>query len=110
MKKTINLYDFREAFRTMGRKDNFTYNGLEVLFDYLEEIEQGSGEEMELDVIGLCCDFAEATLFEIADTYSIDLSEAEDDTEKHGIVREWLEENGAYVGDTEDTLVYYSNF
>ena len=31
-----NVYQFREAFRLAGRSDQFSYEGLEVLFDYLE--------------------------------------------------------------------------
>lgn len=29
------------------------------MFDYLEEYEKDTGEEIELDVVALCCDFAE---------------------------------------------------
>jgi hypothetical protein len=58
MKTTINAYDFRNAFMAL-RPDNFTYAGLTALFDYLEDRESDTGEELELDVIALCCDFAE---------------------------------------------------
>ena len=59
MKKTINIYDFREAFRKAGRGDQFTYDGLTALFEYIEDYEEGTGEEIELDVIGLCCEYTE---------------------------------------------------
>ena len=59
MKKTINIYDFREAFHKAGRGDQFTYDGLTALFEYIEDYEEGTGEETELDVIGLCCDYTE---------------------------------------------------
>jgi len=112
MKTTVNVYDFRDAFYRMGRGDQFSYEGLRVLFDYLEEIELGGTEEMELDVIGLCCDFAESTARDIADDYSIDLSESEglDDDEIEGaiksIVIEYLEDEGVFVGDTLDSIIY----
>ena len=48
-----------DAFQNMNREDNFTYTGLSALFDYLEECEDSTGEELELDVIALCCDFTE---------------------------------------------------
>ena len=38
MFQTINLYQFRDAFQRMDRK-NFSYEGLEVLFDFFEEVE-----------------------------------------------------------------------
>ena len=37
MKQTINLYDFRRAFETT-RPDNFSYEGLGILFEALEEL------------------------------------------------------------------------
>lgn len=59
MKKTISSYDFERAFLDMNREANFTYAGRKALFDYLEELEEDTGEEMELDVIAICCDFTE---------------------------------------------------
>lgn len=58
MKKTINFYDFSDAFRKADRS-NFTYSGLRALFEDLEEYEESTGEEVELDVIALCCEYAE---------------------------------------------------
>lgn len=59
MKKTLNYYDFRTEFRTYGREDQFSRQGLKALFEYLEDLEQDCGEEIELDVIGLCCEYVE---------------------------------------------------
>ena len=59
MKQTIGLSQFCDAFRDMGRSDNFTHAGKCALFDYLEALEDDIGEEIELDVIGLCCEFTE---------------------------------------------------
>lgn len=60
MKQTISFSQFHDAFKLWETyKDNFTYNGLHALFDYLEEYEQSTGEEVELDVVALCCDYAE---------------------------------------------------
>lgn len=58
MKKTISKYDFTQQFINI-RPDNFSYNGLNALFDYLEEYEECTGAEIELDVIAICCDFTE---------------------------------------------------
>lgn len=59
MKTSVNVYQFRDAFHAMGRKDQFSYAALGALFSYLEELESDLGEEIELDVIALCCDYAE---------------------------------------------------
>lgn len=70
MKTTINQIQFRDAFYTMDRGNNFSFNGLNALFDYLEEYEESTGEEVELDVIALCCDYTEyKDLQEIIDNY-----------------------------------------
>ena len=56
--QTVNLYQFRDAFQSI-RPDNFSYQGLEALFDYLEQLSDDTGEPIELDVIAICCDFSE---------------------------------------------------
>ena len=58
MKQTINKGQFMSAFSAV-RPDNFSYKGLEALFDWCEDLEDDTGEEIELDVIGFCCDFSE---------------------------------------------------
>ena len=59
MKQSINNYQFHRAFERMDRGDQFSYEGLNALFDYLEQYEDDTGEQVELDVIGLCCDYME---------------------------------------------------
>jgi hypothetical protein len=78
---TVNLYDFREAFRTT-RPENFSYDGLAALFDYLEQLEEDLGEPMELDVIALCCDYTEyESLAEYQENYGdITMTDIEDVT------------------------------
>ena len=58
MKQTINEYQFKRAFETT-RPNYFSYEGLTALYEYLKEYEEGTGEEVELDVVGLCCDYTE---------------------------------------------------
>ncbi len=100
MKTTVSVYDFRDAFQRAGRQTHFSYDGLAILFDYLEEYEAGTGEEMELDVIALCCDFAEDDPRSIAENYGID-NKGMDDDETADAVRDYLENEGAYIGATE---------
>ena len=59
MKQTINFYNFSDAFRKAGRADQFTYEGQRAIFDYLEEYEDSTGEEVELDVVAICCEYME---------------------------------------------------
>jgi len=79
MKTTVNLTEFRRAFIEYGRVDNFTYEGLEALFQWVEEYEDSTGEEMELDVIAFCCDFTEyESLEQFQRNYSEDYETLED--------------------------------
>ena len=59
MKRNVTEHDFTEAFRDYGRNDQFSYEGLKALYEWFEEYEEDTGEEIELDVIGICCDFSE---------------------------------------------------
>jgi hypothetical protein len=64
MKMTVDFGTFQERFDIMSRKDQFSSNGLRALFDYLEDLENDLGEEIEVDVIALCCDYVEYESFE----------------------------------------------
>ena len=64
MKDTINKDQFISWFRSSDTyKNNFSYEGLSALFDYLEEMEESTGEELEFDPVALCCEFEEYDTF-----------------------------------------------
>jgi hypothetical protein len=88
MKQTINVSQFRDAFQNMNRKENFSYAGLGALFDYLEELEEGTGQEVELDVIALCCEYSEyESLEEFQKAYSNDYERIEDIEQETTVIR-----------------------
>lgn len=71
MKQAVNFTDFVDAFRDMNRDNQFTYLGKRALFDYLESLEDDTGQEIELDVIALCCEYSEyENLKEFQEAYS----------------------------------------
>ena len=83
MKTNVNLSNFRDAFQR-SRPENFSYEGLETLYDWLTDLEDDIGNEEELDVIALCCDFSEyKTALECAVEYGY---EEVVDLEPHGSV------------------------
>jgi hypothetical protein len=88
MKQTINFYEFAAQFQSM-RPNSFSREGLIALWEYLEEWEESTGEEVELDVIALCCDFIE---YESLADYQQDYS---DDIEDFAVAR--TESNGYIV-------------
>lgn len=106
MKTTVSRYDFERAFIDADRKNTFTYDGMHLLFDYLEEYEESTGSEIELDVIALCCEYDENAWQDIAENYDIDISLGHDSKAQREIVREYLEENTQLVGETDSGFIY----
>lgn len=52
--------DFQDEWNKWeDRKDQFSYEGKNALYDYLEQYEEETGEKIELDIIALCCDYTE---------------------------------------------------
>lgn len=72
MKQTINFNNFVEAFHSMGRSEQFSYDALKAIFEYIEDYERDTGEEQELDVIGICCEFSELSENEFREYYNVD--------------------------------------
>ena len=112
MKQTINSYEFLEAFRAHGRQNQFSYDGLRALFEYLEEMEDGMGEEMELDVIALCCDYSEfASAKEAALEYGMTAEEDEDEQDEDAIEEhalQWLQDRTSVI--THDSGIIIQSF
>jgi hypothetical protein len=79
MKQTVNFSHFCDAFTAAGRGDQFSYDGLQALYDYITDLEDETGEEYELDVIALCGDFSEyENLAEFAADYGEEYATIED--------------------------------
>ena len=55
MKDTITAYQFSDAMIEQG----FSYEGTKALFEYFEQYEQDTGEQMEFDPVAIRCDFDE---------------------------------------------------
>jgi len=73
MKQTIGIHDFRNAFLSSSRREQFSYDALGLIFESLAELEEGTGEEIELDIVAICCDFCECTAQEAIESYSLDI-------------------------------------
>ena len=102
MKQTIGLSQFQDAFMSI-RPDNFSYEGLEQLFNYFESYEQDTNDEIELDVIAICCEYAENTPTDIAKYYNIEL---EDDGNELLNVLDYLADHTSVIGHTDNSIIY----
>jgi len=56
--KNVNWWDFRNSFKD-SRADSFSSEGLYALYNYFNDLSEDIGEDIELDVIAICCDFTE---------------------------------------------------
>lgn len=100
MVQTINCSQFRDAFRSAGRAEQFSYEALGALFDYLEDFDGGG---YDLDVIALCCDYAEDSAEDIAKNYNIEVDSLD---ALEDAVRAHLEENTSIVADLNGRFLY----
>ncbi len=107
MRQTVNQLAFMDAFHAHGRYDQFGYDALEVLFEYLEEYEEDTGEELELDVIALCCEYSVDRPEYIAEQYGVDLTDCEDDEDKRNTVTKWLNDKTSVCGTTPSGQIVY---
>ena len=77
----------REQFLAADR-DYYSYLGYEALINLFDD-----GENVELGVVAICCDFRETDFKTIARENRINLSECEDEAEEMAAVEEYLNEN-----------------
>lgn len=103
MKQTIGLSQFQDAFDAI-RPNNFSYEGLEQLFDYFESYEADTGEEIELDVIAICCEYQESTIEEIETAYGYDM-ELEKPLTLEGALT-YLSGQTSVIGHTDTTIIF----
>lgn len=107
--QTLTKYDFVEAFKQSSRKDQFSYEALEAIFEYLEDYSNDTGENVELDIVAICCDWVEMTWQEVAQSYNVDLSDVVDE-DKADAIWDFLtdESAGCYrVGDDSFVFVQF---
>lgn len=100
-----NASQFRDQFQHMGRKDQFSYEALGLLFDYFEEL----SPDMALDVIAVCCEYAESMPLEILSDYGIELNEEEKEDAIPAVI-EYLENHTSIIGITDSGSIVYAQF
>ena len=91
--QTLSKSSFIDAFKQSSRKDQFSYDALEAIFEYMEDYPNDTGENVELDIVGICCDWAEEGWEGIAKDYVVDLSDCESEQDKIEAVRDFLYDN-----------------
>ena len=123
---TLSQYQFVGAMQD-ARPDNFTVSGLRVLFDYLDQMSEDCGDNIEFDAIGIACEYTEADAIEVYNRYKPDLNLDDDDQavfdqyhdteEAHMIedilkpqITEYLECNTIFIGETNNGSLVFADF
>lgn len=71
MKKSVDRYEFIAEMEDYYRNE-FSCDGLNALYDYLTELEEETGEEIELDVESLHSKYSEMSIYDFIRDYYYD--------------------------------------
>jgi hypothetical protein len=108
MKKTLTTYDIAHELID-DENANWSRAGAFALAEYLEELEDGTGEDMEFDAVALRCDFSEYASFqEWAEDYYgdgkkdgwrwvLDITDDMDDDEIDDEIRAHIQNDGQLI-------------
>ena len=87
MKQTVHLEDFRRSFKDI-RPNNFSHEGLNALYENLIQYEDDTGEELNLDIIAICCDYSEfKSLKDFQDNYNDVYKSIEDIEDRTDVIQ-----------------------
>jgi hypothetical protein len=104
MKETLNTYEIADR---LFRDENasFSYAGAHALAEYLEQLEEDTGEEMEFDRVAIRCDYSEhSSLVDWAGDYfsgdwkeslSIEPEDSEDENDE--AIRDYIRDHGTLI-------------
>ena len=100
VKKTLTTHEIQIALHDNG----FSYRGAEELAEYLEQLEQDTGEEMELDVLAFRGEYSEYdSLQDWAQDYfsdwknDLDIEEEDEEDEIDEKIRTYLTYNTQFM-------------
>jgi hypothetical protein len=112
MKTTLSTSDIARALKS-DENAAWSWNGARALAEYLEQLEEDTGEEMEMDVCAIRCDFSEYDSLEAwasdyfrnqADavdnlclTLGMDGSIDEDSDEIDDLIRSYIQDHGQLI-------------
>ena len=117
MKTTLSTHEIAEALY-LDENADWTRPGSLALAEWIEEWEEDTGEEMELDIVAIRCEFSEFSSLQdwIKDYYSLPLADAlksagvdleggETDEETDTLIRDHIQPNGYLIEFAEGIIV-----
>ena len=108
MIKKIYKGEFINDFLNSQYKDNFTYNQLEDIFDYYEEMESDTGEEIKFDLSEIAYEFTSFDSIEECANHcrwkNSDEEEFDEDEDEDEFL-EWLEEQTIIISKSDGIVI-----
>lgn len=109
----VNPSELYDMACRMDRGNNFGYNGWQAIGGYLENLSDDIGEPIEIDIVGICCEYSKADStkewWEENGQYStIDPDEWQnaDKDDKLELIRDYLEYNTSVVCCESDCIIW----
>jgi len=114
MKKTLTTYDIANELM-QDDNANWSRAGAFALAEYFEQYEDDCGEDIELDVVAIRCDFSEYSSLEswadeyfggdaqtVADALGLDVDMSgvefeQDEEEVQDVIREYIQDHGQLI-------------
>lgn len=111
--KTISSSDLYHMACRMDCGHNFGYDGWLAIGDYLEQLSDDTGENIEVDIVGICCEYNMSEDVRdwwggYGDYSGIDSNEWEemDDDEKLEAIENYLQDNTSIVCCDDDCIIW----
>lgn len=110
--ETISSSDLFHMACCMGRGEQFGHKGWGAIGDYLENLSDDLGEDIEIDIVGICCEYSMAEsvqeFWEAQEIPTVSDEEWEDmgEEEKIEAIRDYLQENTSLVVCDEDCIIW----
>lgn len=112
---TVNPSDLYHMACRMERGSAFGYDGWLAIGDYLEQLSDDLGEDIEVDIVGICCEYSMSESVgdfwnECGKYSSIDPEEWEemDEEEKLEAIENYLQDNTSIVCCDEGCIIWQS--
>lgn len=106
MLMTINLSDFRTEWAKSSRAESFSYEGLEILYDFLEEVEP----DHDLDIVALDSAYAESDLEDLIRDYGYAMDEEDEEELTLDNFKDYIERESTVLGTTSHGTIIYLQF
>ena len=81
----VNEWEFKNYFTASQYKNNYSMEGLYTLYNYLNDLSEDIGEDIEFDIVAIACEYDEYESLEDALEEYEDIN-TYDELEEHTII------------------------